>query len=74
MNVGGQQSRVYQDGLTIRQNFCDIVNAIWGLGIWVETSESVVGDVNMDGKNVDELDQSGAMEGEQPQMEMGNDM
>lgn len=74
MNVGGQQSRVYQDGLTIRQNFCDIVNAIWGLGIWVETSESVVGDVNMDGKNVDELDQSGAVEGEQPQMEMGNDM
>ena len=42
--------------------------------IWVETSESVVGDVNMDGKNVDELDQSGAVEGEQPQMEMGNDM
>lgn len=68
MNVGGQQSRVYQDGLTIRQNFCDIVNAIWGLGIWVEPAESAVGDLNMDGAAVDERDQSGT-QAEQPQAE-----
>lgn len=33
---------VYQDGLSIRQNFCTIVNSIWGLGIWCEASEAVV--------------------------------
>ena len=27
---------VYKDGLDIRQRFCDIVNSIWGIGIWVE--------------------------------------
>lgn len=41
---------VYADGLAIRQNFCNIVNSIWGLNIWCEASESVVGtDVNGDG-------------------------
>lgn len=44
-------SLVYQDGLTLRQNFCDTVNSIWGLGIWCEASESVLGiDKNMDGE------------------------
>lgn len=44
-------SLVYQDGLTIRQNFCDVVNSLWGLGIWCEASESVLGiDKNMDGE------------------------
>ncbi len=44
-------SLVYQDGLTLRQNFCDIVNSLWGLGIWCEASESVLGiDKNMDGE------------------------
>ena len=33
---------IYQDGLQIRQRFCDIVNSIWGLGIWVEPSEAIV--------------------------------
>ena len=39
---------VYQDGLTIRQNFCIIANSIWGLGIWCEPSEAVL-DADMDG-------------------------
>ena len=44
-------SLVYQDGLTLRQNFCDTVNSIWGLGIWCDASESVLGiDKNMDGE------------------------
>lgn len=47
---GGNVGLVYQDSLTRRQNFCDIINSIWGLGIWVEPSESVLGmDQNMDG-------------------------
>ena len=41
---------VYADGLAIRQNFCNIVNSIWGTSIWCMPSESVVGaDVNGDG-------------------------
>lgn len=45
---------VYQDGLSIRQNFCNVVNSIWGLGIWCEASESVLGvDQDGDGKAYD---------------------
>lgn len=41
---------VMQDGLTNRQHFCDIVNSIWGLGIWCELSETVTNtDTNLDG-------------------------
>ena len=51
---GGNVGLVYQDSLTRRQNFCDIINSIWGLGIWVEPSESVLGmDQNMDGAAYD---------------------
>lgn len=43
-----------QDGLSIRQTFCNIVNSIWGLGIWCEPSECVVqADLNGDGVNYD---------------------
>jgi hypothetical protein len=34
-------SLVLMDGLTQRQNFCNIVNSIWDLGIWCELSEQV---------------------------------
>ena len=34
---------VLQDGLTNRQRFCDIVNSIWGLGVWVDVSETQKG-------------------------------
>lgn len=62
----GNVGLVYQDGLTIRQKFCDMVNSIWGLGIWCEASETVVGvDQNMDGEISDNQDQSGEP-GEQP--------
>lgn len=65
MNAG-HCKLTYQDGLTIRQRFCDIVNSIWGQGIWCEPSESVVAmDLNGDGIAVDELDQSG-QPGDQP--------
>ena len=32
-----------KDGLTLRQNFCNIVNSNWPLGIWCEITESAVG-------------------------------
>ena len=47
---GGPVGLVMQDGSSIRQNFCNIVNSIWGLGIWCEPSENVSGaDINGDG-------------------------
>lgn len=49
MNVG-TASLVLQDRLRNRQDFCDIVNSIWGLGIWCELNESIVqADINGDG-------------------------
>lgn len=60
---------VLQDGLTNRQRFCDIVNSIWGLGIYVDVSETVKGmDQNGDGVLQDRFDQSGMAPGEQPEM------
>ena len=48
---------INQDGLTLRQNFSNIVNSITGLGIWCEISENVIGvDENMDGLIGDEQD------------------
>jgi hypothetical protein len=40
---GGPVGLVLQDGLAIRQNFCNIVNSIWGLGIWCEPAQNIMG-------------------------------
>lgn len=59
---------VLQDGLAIRQRFCDIVNALFGVGISCEISETASGvDQNMDGLITDETDQSGDYQGDQPE-------
>lgn len=66
-NQGASKS-IYDDGLIIRQNFCDIVNSIWGLGIYCTASEQMMmADMNGDGMIGDNQDQSGTQEGEQPQ-------
>lgn len=44
----GSTGLVLQDAVSIRQNFCNIVNSIWNLGIWYEPSENVVGDIDGD--------------------------
>lgn len=69
MNAGGGSiGLIMQDGLSIRQRFCDIVNSIWGIGIWCDVSETVSGtDKDMDGELSDQQDQSGSMSGDQPQ-------
>ena len=47
---GGPVGLVMQDKVTIRQDFCDIVNSIWGFGIWYEPSETISkADINGDG-------------------------
>lgn len=70
MNTGST-GFVYNDGLSIRQHFCDVVNSIWGLGIWCDASECALGaDMNGDGLAYDTQDQSGMAKGQQPvQME-----
>jgi hypothetical protein len=47
---GGPVGLVLQDGLSIRQNFCNIVNSIWGLGMWCEPAQNIMGaDTDGDG-------------------------
>ena len=55
---GGPVGLVMQDGTSIRQNFCNIVNSIWGLGMWCEPAENIIGaDVDGDGLAYDRNDQ-----------------
>lgn len=64
---GGPVGLVLQDGLSIRQNFCNIVNSIWGIGIWCEPAENIIGaDTDGDGLTYDrnEDGQQSGMEGE----------
>jgi hypothetical protein len=64
---GGPVGLVLQDGLSIRQNFCNIVNSIWGIGIWCEPAENIIGaDTDGDGLTYDRNDdgQQSGMEGE----------
>ena len=52
---GSSVGMVLQDSLKKRQEFCDIVNSIWGLNINCVLSESVTGmDDNMDGMIADD--------------------
>ena len=66
---------VYEDGLAIRQNFCNIVNSIWGTSLWCMPAEAVLGtdvdgdgdayDSNLDGQNSGIEDNSSSAEGGQ---------
>lgn len=51
---GGPVGLVLQDGLSIRQNFCNIVNSIWGLGVWCEPAQNIMqADIDGDGLTYD---------------------
>lgn len=72
-NAGHAKSPL-DDGLMIRQHMCDIANAIWGIGMSVEISESAIGaDKNGDMFAVDNQDQTG-IPGEQPQEVISDDV
>ena len=43
---------IYQDGLSIRQHFCNCVNSLFGLGIWVEANQSAI-NLDNDGDGLD---------------------
>lgn len=66
---------VYQDGLSIRQHFCNIVNSIWGTEIWCEPSEAVLGqDINGDGVAYDrDAGVSPAQQEPEPQQQGGEE-
>lgn len=42
----------YQDGLSIRQHFCNIFNSVFGTALWCEASEDVIKQ-DLDGDGVD---------------------
>jgi len=59
-------SLILQDGLSQRQNFCNIVNSIWGTNMWCEISEDLLGyDANGDMVPYDE-NTNGAGSGASP--------
>lgn len=63
MNTG-TASIVLQDRLKKRQRFCDIVNSIWGLGIWCDINESLINaDTNGDGLAYDNQPDSTSYDG-----------
>ena len=69
---GGPVGLVLQDGLSIRQNFCNIVNSIWGIGIWCEPAQNVMGmDNDGDGAIYEEND-DGANTGTELETESAN--
>ena len=54
---------VFKDALRLRQEFCNRVNSLFGLSIWVEPSEAVLGiDNNLDGYSYD-IDDGSNVEG-----------
>lgn len=64
----GSVGLVYKDGLRLRQQFCDMVNGLFGLSIWVEAPEEVIGaDMTGDGVAQTNQDQQG-IPGDQPEM------
>ena len=67
LNGNGAVGSPLQNGLLIRQRFCDILNSISGAGMSYEISEQAAGtDLNMDGLAANDNDQSG-IPGDQPQ-------
>ena len=60
---GGPVGLVMQDGLAIRQNFCNIVNSIWNLGIWCEPAQNIMGMDNDGDAAIDEDNSDGANSG-----------
>ena len=75
MNAGGGTGLVLQDRLAQRQTFCDIVNSIWGLGMWCDVSEiATQDDQNLDGLIQDDKDQNGQEDfDEMPKEDMTNE-
>jgi len=71
----GDVATIFNDGLAMRQHFCNIVNSIWGTSIWCMPAESMIGqDLNGDGVLVDtDMDQSGGVSSDTGMTETGGE-
>ena len=54
----GNVGLVLRDKVQIRQDFCNVVNSLWGLGIWYEPSETVL-NVDTSGDGIAGSDEDG---------------
>ena len=70
---GGPVGLVLQDGLSIRQNFCNIVNSIWGIGIWCEPAQNIMGVDNDGDGSIHEDNSDGSNTGAESNDEGGNE-
>lgn len=59
----GPASLPYDDGLTIRQRFCNIANSIWPIGMWCERPDSLKGKSSDMAPEGDGVGESGKKEG-----------
>lgn len=74
INTGIAQTPL-TDGLNQRQQACDIANSIWGIGVSCEISETAMeADKTGNGFADDSQDQSGLASGNQPAMEVSEDV
>lgn len=65
LNAGKAKSAL-QDRMSCRQHFCDIVNSVYGLGIWCEPKEAAIGvDLDLDGTVMDDEPDQVSYEGEE---------
>lgn len=71
----GNVGLIMRDRLQNRQDFCTLVNSIWGLNMWCEISETVIG-MDKDGDMVagDNEDKGTNMGGTAQKEEKNNDM
>lgn len=80
LNGSGQVGRPLQDSLSCRQFACDIINAVWGVGVSCELTETAAGmDLNNDGlaatdENSEDYEDSGFSGGEEGGSENGGDL
>lgn len=68
----GNVGLIMRDSLRCRQDFCDIVNSIYGLDIWCEPSETAIG-MDLTGDGIAGNDESGQMEDAAAAAEGGQD-
>lgn len=64
----GNVGLVLRDSLQCRQEFCTIANSIWGINIWCEVSETVIG-LDTTGDGIAGDDESGQKEAIQEEVE-----
>lgn len=71
MNTGNV-GMILRDSLQYRQDFCTIANSLWGLNMWCEVSETVIG-IDTTGDGVAGDNEAGQKEAISREQEVAND-